>query len=292
MRRDIRGKAAVVAFALLLGGIGMLLGGLAQSGCNPSNSSGNGIVTKRKDSTASESEKRDVEKVTDAEAQQARKQIELSIRAHGGDDNLARMRNFLVAHQFGRSEVQGQSIPTEREWQIAFPERINGTVTLANQAPWVVWCNDSGGWLHRGGETNPLGEDMLKDLRNHLYVFWLLTLRPLRNEEFVLKSLPDTTVQGRPAKAIKVMRKDQLQVELDFDAQTNLLVRIFLRPKLPEVGTLVDRQILLSAHKTFEGIQLPTHWTEAHDGQVIMDFDKADYRFPLSISAKVFQKPE
>ena len=120
MRRDIRGKAVVVGFALLLGGICMLLGGLVLSGCNPSNGTG-GIVTKKKESTASEREKRDVEKVTDAEAQQARKQIELSIRAHGGDDNLSRMRNFLVAHQMGRSDVQGQSLPTEREWQIAFP---------------------------------------------------------------------------------------------------------------------------------------------------------------------------
>jgi hypothetical protein len=295
MLRDNRGKAVVVGSALLVAGIGVLLTGLSLGGCNSSNNSGNGIVTKRKESTASAPSKA-VEPVTTEEAEAAKKQLELAIRAHGGDNNLVRMRNYFIFRQSGKSDVSDAPrqpyLPTEREWQIAFPDRVYVTVTLANQAPSYEWCNDSGGWLRLGAGNEQLAGDMLEDLRTQLYIFSLFTLRPLREPEFVLKPLPDTNVQGKPAKAIKVMQKDHHQIELDFDAQTNLLVRISLRRKLPQVDSLIDHQILLSNHKAFEGVQLPTRWMEINDSRLVMDLDTAEYRFPADIPMKLFAKPE
>ena len=283
MRRAVIGRVLMIGIAV--SGLVLLLG------C-PSRDDSNAIVTKRIESTAPVRLNTKVEAVVPEEAEQAKRQVELAIRAHGGNDNLSRMRSCFICRQIGQSTPPGQIIPTDREWQISFPERIYVTVTLPNQSPSVEWCSESGGWLRLGASTNELPADMLDDLRTQLYIFSLFTIRPLRNEEFVLKPLPDTTVQGRPAKAIKVMQKDHPQIELDFDAQTNLLVRIFMQRKLPQVNALMDHQILLSQHKGFEGIQLPTHWIESNDGQVRMNLDNAEYRFPAEIPAKVFEKPE
>src|SRR5579864_2789835 len=259
---------------------GIAISGLAfLLGCPSSNGGGNGgIVTKLKESTEP---KNVVEPVTAEEAEKAKNQIELAIRAHGGD-NLARMRNYLICRQTGKSNVEQQApFATDREWQIAFPVRIYATVIVPNQTTYV-WSNPSGGWWRTGASTSELPGELLEDLQTQLYIFSLFTLTPLRDPQLVLKPLPDTSVGGKPAKAIKVMQKDHPQIELDFDAQSNLLVRMFLRRKLPHVGA-IEHQILLSDHKRFEGIQLPTRWVEINDGSVKMDLDGAEYRFPSEI---------
>jgi hypothetical protein len=255
-------------------------------GCNPSDGTDNGLVTKRRESTERETLNTTVEKVSEQEAKEAKSQLDKAIVAHGGE-NLAHLRNYEL-RQHGTVVTQAAS-PSEREGQFSFPDRCHFGYRI-EQAPMDIGVDGNSAWRRTfGAGTQDLVGGELEEARTELYLYWVLTLRPLRNEEFVLKPLPDTSVMSHPAKGVKVMQKDRVQIELYFDAATNLLARVFLRPK--QGGKVTEQEIIFSDYKTFEGIKLPTVWSERRGGLKAMDFSDTDYRFPSEIPAKVFAKP-
>jgi hypothetical protein len=288
METSTRQKVVVVGFSLMLAGIGVLLAGLALSGCHPSDST-NDVMTIRKPSTAPQKPNTTVETVTPEEAQEAKLLIDKAIRAHGGPDNLARLRTYEL-RQSGTTDINGQPSATKREWQFAFPDRVHLSYDIAGQAPFDVGIDGDKAWLRSLGNIRELNSDDLSDARSELYLFYVLTLRPLRDEVFVLKPLPETRVFSRPAKSVKVMQKDHIQIELNFDAETNLLARAYLRPK--KAGEITEQEILLSEYKPFEGIKLPTVWFERRGGVKVMEFKESDYRFPAQLPAKLFAMPD
>ncbi|HEV3143253.1 MAG TPA: hypothetical protein VGZ47_05140 [Gemmataceae bacterium] len=279
MRRLVGGVMLVV-------GVGLLAA--LRVGCDPSKGNDGGIMTVRKGSTEQEKENRTVEPVTPEEAKQAKNQIELAIRAHGGD-NLARVQRAMVLEQKGITDLNGQISPTTRKWQVALPDRVYLSAAVVGQSEFDVGLTSAGAWLRTATGTGELSPEYLSDMRADLYVFQMLALRPLRDGEFVLKPLPDMPVRGEPAKGVKVMCKDQIQVELYFDAKTNLLSRVFLRTKLG--GNLIGKEVLLMKYKQIEGVQMPNHWLEIHDGRRVMEFEDSEYRFPPEIPSAVFAKP-
>jgi len=277
---------------LVIGGIVITFAaGLALSvsiGCNGSKDNENVVMTKRRDSTAPERINTTVEEVTKDEAQQARNQIDKAIQAHGGIENLARLRKYVLTQE-GMTEIQGQSVPTVREWQFSFPDQVHLSHTHVGQPSYVIGVNEKGAWARNVQGVYDLPPDESIVARTELYLYWVLSLRPLRNEEFVLKPLPETTVMSKSAKGVRVMQKDHIQIELFFDADTNLLVRAFWRPK--EGGRVVEKEIFFSEYKQIEGITLATHWFENRDGEKAMEFTKSDYRFSGKIPDSVFEKP-
>src|SRR5262249_45514624 len=113
MQRVSRGQFVVVGFGFMLAGIGVLLAGLALSGCNPSSGTDNGLMTSKRPSTAPDKINTTVEAVAPDEAQQAKLVVEKAIRAHGGADNLARLRNYEL-RQTGTTDINGQPFSSKR----------------------------------------------------------------------------------------------------------------------------------------------------------------------------------
>jgi hypothetical protein len=288
MQKVPRGKIAVVGLGLMLAGIGMLLAGLALSGCNPSSSTNNGLMTGKRPTTAPDKPNTTVEKVTSEEAQEAKLLVEKAIRAHGGADNLSRLRNYEL-RQTGTTYINGQAFPSKCEWQFAFPDRLHYTYDITGGNSFDMAIDENKGWLRSLGSVQDLEADNFSDAQSQLYLLYILSLRPLRGEEFILKPLPDTMVSSRPAKSVKVMQKDHVQVELNFDAETNLLARAYLRPR--QAGVITEQEIILSEYKSFEGIKLPTSWFEKRGGLKAMEFKESDYRFPAQFPPAIFARP-
>ena len=94
----------------------------------------------------------------------------------------------------------------------------------------ILVLNGDKGWIQAGGATRELTKQDLKERREELYVWRLMNLTPLLNEEFKLTRLADAKVGGREAAVVKVEHKDYPDARLYFDKKSGLLVKLRAGP--------------------------------------------------------------
>ena len=82
---------------------------------------------------------------------------------------------------------------------------------------------------------------------------------------------------------------DETDSKLYFDKGTGYLVKIERRA--PEAGLMVDKEYLYSAHKAFEGVQLPTRYVEITNGRKFVEAVDLSYQFLSAVDDKMFARP-
>jgi hypothetical protein len=149
----------------------------------------------------------------------------------------------------------------------------------------VMVINGDKGWAGPAEMDKP----RLKEMREEAYVLWLTTLVPLKKEGFTLSTLPEAKVNDQPANGIKVAREGHADVNLYFDKQSGLLIKIERRVR--EGGLTVTKEYHYSEHKTVDGVRLPTKYTEINDGKTIVEVSSITYRFLNEVKEEWFGKP-
>ena len=132
--------------------------------------------------------------------------------------------------------------------------------------------------------------DRIEEVRNELYILWVGTLSPLKNEEFVLRPLPLEVFYKKPAEGILVSRKGRPNIGLYFDSESHLLVRM-VAPVWREAGSVQRREIEFREHKPTDGLMLPTIQIDRRDGRQYAYWMNTTYQFPEKIDDSVFEKP-
>src|SRR5262249_37997133 len=129
-----------------------------------------------------------------------------------------------------------------------------------------------------------------EELHEESYVIWLSSLLPFaKDTRFSLTLLPDAMGDGRPAACIKVAHKGYPDVKLYFDKQSALLVKSARHAK--EAGLAIDKEYVYSAHRAFEGVQLPTKYVELVNGKKFVEVPEISYKFLTPVDEGTFARP-
>src|SRR5262245_53457142 len=230
---------------------------------------------------------------TPAEREKALERLTGAIAAHGGAPQLAKFKN-LICRAEGVLEMYGLDGQAEQELQLRFPDRFRFALTLATDAGKDVIVGavrPSGAWLAAKGEQNEVRvPEQIDDLRNELYLLWVRTLLPLKNEDYVLRPLPVEILNKKPAEGIRVDRTGRPSIGLYFDSESHLLVRMVV-PRWREAGSVQRRELDFHDHSQVDGLMLPTIQIDKRDGRQKAYWKQMTYRFPEKIDDSVFEKP-
>jgi hypothetical protein len=225
-----------------------------------------------------------------ADADDARNILERGIVAHGGE-RLAKAR-MLVRAVKGVIESLPQAVKFGGEAQLSLPDKGRWAFELERdkeKLPIVLVLNGDKGWRSGAGAVKELSSQELNDLREEVYVNWVITLLPVMEKKFDLATAPEIKVNGQAASGIKVASKGQPEVKLYFDKRTGLLVKAEHKGK--EAGLDVIKEYIFSDHKAFEGVKLPTKWLAMTNGKRVAEWVVTSYKFPEKFDAAVFGKP-
>jgi hypothetical protein len=219
--------------------------------------------------------------------------IESAIKAHGGEEALAKSQTF-VRKAAGQLTLSGAvEVAFAEELTAQPPQRWRREVGLrsADQKLRVlVVVNGDKGWESTGGAVAPLTAERLKELREDGYALWLTTLLPLKKDSSLqLAPLPEEKVNGEPALGVKVSSKGHADIKLYFDKKSGLLVKRE-RP-VTEAGESVTEEETYLAHKDFDGVKMPTKVVGTVAGKKRGEITEASYRFPAKIDEATFAKP-
>jgi len=218
--------------------------------------------------------------------------IDKAIKAHGGEDAMARAQ-IAVRSATGKMSPFGKEVPFADEIHLQLPDRFRINLVMGSgdqKARFLLVVNGDKGWQSTGGMSMELGKERLEELLEEAYVFSLTTYLPLKKDNvFELATLPEIKVNDQPAVGVKVARKGRPDVKLHFDKQSGLLVRIERRAR--EGGVLVDKEYIYSEHKEFDGIKMATKHIENVNGRKFSDVTVSSYKFPRQADEKWFDKP-
>lgn len=217
--------------------------------------------------------------------------LDRAIKAHGGADALKRAQT-AVRTGTGTLAPAGKDLPFTEEtvWQL--PGRFRMTLDVGggpDRSRIVVAVGPDKGWQSTGGTVADLGRERLEELREEAYVLWLTTLTPLRQDGFELTPLPEARAGGRALAGVRAASKGHADVQLYFDKESGLLVKVERRAR--EAGLAVEKEYLYGSPKDFDGVKLPTRVTELHNGSRFADLTNVSYKFLRTVNDATFARP-
>src|SRR5262245_11460377 len=239
-----------------------------------------------------------VEPPTPDEKKIALERLDKAIAAHGGPVQLRKLethveywKGMILTNSFG-------FIPAELELKLQLPDRLRLKVDAnAHKQHIMIAIDRANAWMaeaENSKEVLKMAQDVpvrvFQSLTEELHYRRIMTLVPLRENEFIIRPLDDKAiVNGKPTTAIRIGSKGHSSVNLYFDAESNLLVRSY-HPVWIEDGRVQVRDVVLIDHKAFDGVKLPTKIVDKRDG-VSWNDCTAEYKFPKEIDAKEFARP-
>lgn len=213
--------------------------------------------------------------------------IEQAVKAHGGAEALNKAQKRSRSGQ-GVAVFNNKEVPLKTEETVRFPDCCRVDLKF-DRFPVVLVLNGEKGWYQPGGATQEMGKEMLKEKREELFVWWLMTLTPLLKDDFELKLLDDAKVNGQDASVIKASRKDHPTVRLYFDKKSSLLVKMTRRAT--EAGVPLTKEYLYSDHKDYDGVKWPAKELTTIGGNKLSEVKFTSYKVLDRVEDKTFDKP-
>jgi hypothetical protein len=214
--------------------------------------------------------------------------IDKAVKAHGGEDALKKAR---TAQRNGSGTLnQGDRLaPFVEESVFSLPERARMTLEVGGRQQRMVVTPDKAWQQQGGGPPADVDRETAESAREELYVQWLTTLLPLRQDGVTLALAADDQVSGRPAAVVKVSSKGRPDVRLFFDKQSGLLVKAERRAR--QAGLPVDKGYIFAEHKAFDGALLPTRYAETINGRRFIEMTALTWKLLPRVDDALFARP-
>lgn len=224
----------------------------------------------------------------------ARATLERAIKAHGGDVRVNRSRNTHLKLNAKAIVPPDEEAPFQLEIFMQLPDKYRSVLTTAVQNTPVVRTvivNGDKGWMTVNGQGKELTAKELAEAKEQMYAEWVCRLITLRDSDCVLREMDETKIENRPVQVVNVTRKGRRDVNLFFDKQTGLLVKMEHIVRDHQGLDSSQEVVFIGYRDTGNG---PKHWTRIivfNDNKRIFEAELVEVRFPERFDERLFQKP-
>jgi hypothetical protein len=218
---------------------------------------------------------------------EARKIVDKAIVAMGGEANLAKYKAMTFKGK-GTFYGMGQGLPYTGDWAAEPPHRFRMSI----EGAFILVLNGDKGWVSAGGATSEMTKEQLEATKEDNYAHWVTLLTPLKDKGFSLSAIGEEKIENRPAVGVKVTHKGHRDINIYFDKETNLLVKVSRRATPADQGgkeVLVEQ--FLSDYKEVNGVKVAAKMVDKRDGQPYVDGEIFDVKLAEKLDDKVFDKP-
>src|SRR6266566_4205971 len=154
--------------------------------------------------------------------------IEKAIKAHGGKEKIEKQKAVRTKSQ-GKLEIMGLTLPFTQEVAANPPEQFKESMSLdvMGQKVDVVTAYSKGkAWISRNGADVPITDEIMDVLKDAAYAMKLARFAFVSDKSFELSALGEIKVENKPALGIKVASKGHKDINLFFDKESGLMVKV------------------------------------------------------------------
>ncbi len=217
--------------------------------------------------------------------------LDRAIEAHGGESKLHEFRCARVVVRMEGELSPDGGLVYENTFRL--PDQLRQVISWESKGKKCqdvfVW-NGKEQWAIMGGRImdNP---QVPNRIRQVFPLPILDTLLPVREGNFDIRRLADTTINGRRAVVLKVLRDGEWIGELCFDADEKLLLQWSQPQTDPFSGAPTVRKVLLENFREMEGLKLPTKMTSFLRDQKHMQTTVLEFELLNGIDPQDLAKP-
>ncbi|HZV03647.1 MAG TPA: hypothetical protein VE999_01025 [Gemmataceae bacterium] len=222
-----------------------------------------------------------------------REVVERAIKVHGGIDNLTKFK-ASVSKGKGKFHGLGQAIDFTSETSIQLPDRLRTEVKSKvgdQEFAFIQILNGNKGWRKIGDNTDEMDKDNLTEAKEQMNTANITQLVCLKNQDYKLSPLGEVKVGDRPAIGIRVEHKGYRDVNVFFDKEKGLLLKMETRGKDPMQGEEFASTTLYGDYKKVDGMMLPHKITVEHDGKPFVEVEVTEVKNSEKLDDSVFEKP-
>src|SRR5690349_7996907 len=237
--------------------------------------------------------------------QQARRVLEDAIEAHGGLEALRAIKDFTLTEKgkvYARYQSPGADPPfsagnseetlivdTERGYVFDDLKAANGGFN--NWVQTVIKGTDGQTFDMWSKTATPIPNASVNNFRPQMRRLPPIVLLEALDRAATLRYLGEDEIGGRKQKVISVLRPDNQQLSLYFDAQTNLLTKYGYLYADPIAGDSEIAQTY-SGYRTVGKLKLPTGRALYNSGGVIQEVEYTDLQINTKPAESVFAGPD
>jgi negative regulator of sigma E activity len=219
--------------------------------------------------------------------------IEKAIKAHGGEEVLLKLQTARTKGS-GSVEVMGLNIkftsetvqtPTKHKTRMvmdALGQKIDTVEVFDGNKAWLVLMN----------KIIDLEGEQLKAMKDSAHASTVETLVPLlKDKQFSLEALQEEKINDKPAVGVRVKAKDQRDVDLWFDKESNLVVKVSRISYDSDAMKDAKYEAIVTEYKDFGGIKHASKVQVNKEGKKFMDLEITDVKPVDKIDNKEFARP-
>ena len=216
---------------------------------------------------------------------EARKILQLAIKANGGDGSIRALKTPMMWMQTGTYYGEGEGIPYVGQYAAKWPdwyrEEIEGalTITASGEHAWV--SSPAGLQILDGAQL----EERLEQTR----LAWAERLFPLTDKAYTLSRIDGMEVNGRQTVGIAASRARGRDIKFYFDKETYLIAKIETMVVSPQHGS---EPVLREAFYTGRTSYAPAKFKLIYDKKLFFEGETIDYKIGATLNPKHFEIPE
>jgi outer membrane lipoprotein-sorting protein len=211
--------------------------------------------------------------------------IARAIKAHGGD-NLEKFKGSIA-------KSKGKLLDLDYTTEIAFqyPDRSR-TVAESKMGKFVQVLNGDKGWVKYGELSRDCVKEELDEMREQINASQISRLTVLNDREYKLSPLGEDRVDDRPVIGVRVEHKGYRDINLYFDKETYLLLKMETRIKDPlRGGEEIAAETLYGDYKDVDGVMTAHKVTIKYDGKTFIESEITDMKYVEKLDENIFERP-
>jgi hypothetical protein len=217
-----------------------------------------------------------------------------AITAHGGADVLTKYKAG-VSKEKGKIHIIGQALDFTSETSFQLPDRLRSEVHFkigGQDVTLIQVINGKKGWIKGGNKTDEMSKEILEEAKEQLNTANITQLVCLREKDYKLSPLGEVKVGSRPAIGVRVERKGYRDVNLFFDKDKALLLKMEGRGKdIMQGGQEYTSVTLYNKYKKIDGMMVPHKVTIERDGKPYMEVEITEVKISEKLDDSLFEKP-
>jgi hypothetical protein len=227
-----------------------------------------------------------------AQDDEVRALLERGIQALGGAERIQKQQAGRLKTK-GRLEILGGVDSTqETAYQVPNKFRQQLDMEINGQKVTVVTVYDGKkGAIDVNGQKLPPDDKITGVLKDAAYQMQVGRLVSLKEKGYELSTLGETQVNGKPALGIRVVKQGYPDVNLFFDKEKGLPVKVESRTVDFMSGVEVTEERIIREYQMLDGAPVPRRVEVRRDGKLFMDAEVLEVKYLEKIEDAEFALP-
>jgi hypothetical protein len=156
----------------------------------------------------------------------------------------------------------------------------------------VQVINGDKGWVKLGELSRECIKEELPEMREQLNALRVSRLTVLTEKEYKLSALGEENIDGRQAIGIRVEHKGYRDVNLFFDKESYLLLKMQAPIKdMLRGGEEVAAETVFGDYRDIDGVMTAHKFTIMYDGKAYNEGEVTEVKYSESLDDNAFDKP-